>query len=76
MKKELGIGVIVEFNDGRPEQIFDNVTGTCFEHGFVHLAIKIECAKYNNEGKLIRAEVLDTVASFNQNIINSVIDKK
>ena len=76
IKKQFSVGVIVQFIDGRPEEVFGDITNTDWNDGFIHLSIEIECAKYNKEGGLIKKSELNTVASFNQDVVFSVTDIK
>ena len=74
MKKKYSIGVKIQFKDGRVPMEFDKVTNTDWLDGFIHLSIEVEPAKYDKEDRLVKEAELNTVASFSQDIVSSIVD--
>ena len=72
---EKSLGVDVEFkSETTVKRRFEGVTDTEWINGFVHLAIQTSPAEYDEEGKMTKRKGLTTVASYNQDVIYSVID--
>ena len=67
-------GVKVKFKDEkRSSIILDKVTNQDYSDGFVHLSVVIKPPVYNTEHQLVERAVLDTIASFNTDMVFSIM---